>query len=506
MYVLTNEEMRRADEYTISERGVSSLVLMERAGRALADEAERLAPEGDILCVCGGGNNGGDGFVCARILRARGRGVDVVFFANKISDDCRVNMAKWLDVGGEIESEIESDNDYALIVDCLVGTGLRGGLQGENAKAVKAINVSKLYDTKVLSADIPSGVNGENGLVETVAVQADVTLCIGELKFGAVFADGLDYAGKVKRADIGIFLPGEDDEYTTLIDEEMVSESIPRRKRNVHKGVFGRAAIVAGSEEYTGAAYLATAACLRAGAGYTALFIPKDLLPYYVLRAPEALLKTLNEGGRYEFIEENMRQLLAYDSVAYGMGMGITEEVAKGAEWLLKCFTGRLVLDADGLNSLAEYRKEELAKLFAIKKCDVVLTPHAKEFSRLLGGDLEKVKEGGLHLPRAFAKEYDVTVLLKGAATVVAGKERAALNIAGTSGQAKAGSGDVLAGVIVGLCAMGLSAYEGAALGAYVVGKAAEMATGQVGEISLTASDVISYLGASFSKILQITA
>ncbi|MBQ8296080.1 MAG: NAD(P)H-hydrate dehydratase [Clostridia bacterium] len=505
MYVLTNDEMRKADEYTIGERGVSSLALMERAGKALADEAERLAPEGDILCVCGGGNNGGDGFVCARVLRSRGRGVDVVFFADRISDDCRVNMAKWLDVGGDIKTEIDTDNDYALIVDCLVGTGLRGGLQGKNAQTAKEINIARLFDTKVLSADIPSGVNGENGLVETVAVQADVTLCIGELKFGTTFADGLDYAGKVKRVDIGIFLPAEDDRYTALIDGEMVAEWLPKRKRNVHKGTFGKAAIVAGSEEYTGAAYLAAAACLRAGAGYTTLFVPKNILPYYVLKSPEILLKSLNDGGRYEFIEENMQQLLAYDAIAYGMGMGVSEDVAKGAVWLIEHFCGRLVLDADGLNSLAAYYQEELPAIFAKKKGDVVLTPHCKEFARLTGKSVENILESGLTAPRAFAQDFGVNVLLKGAASVLASAERTALNVTGTAGQAKAGSGDVLSGAIVGLCAMGMSAYEGAALGAYFTGKAAELATAELGEISVTATDVIAYMGRAFLQINRET-
>ena len=161
-----------------------------------------------------------------------------------------------------------------------------------------AINTLKKRGVRVLSADIPSGVNGENGLVEGVAIEADKTLCIGEVKAGVLFGDGIDHAGEIKRADIGIELPAGET-YAVLSDREVVKAILPKRKRNTHKGSFGRAAIVAGSVEYTGAAQLASSACLRSGAGYTTLFTPSEILPYYFLKTPEILLKSTNEGGRY---------------------------------------------------------------------------------------------------------------------------------------------------------------------------------------------------------------
>ncbi len=503
-YLLTNAEMREADGYTMRE--TPSLTLMERAGIALADEVDFLKKTGEILVVCGGGNNGGDGFVCARILKERGREVTLVCYAEKYSTDCGENKRRWQAVGGEIYTEIPK-KEYAVIVDCLYGTGFHGSLQERDAQTVERMCVIRKEGAKVLSADIPSGVNGDNGRVQGLAVRADVTLCIGEVKMGAVLNDGIDYVGKIKRADIGIALPKPS--YSLWIDGEEVSKLLPRRRRNSHKGSYGKAAIVAGSEEYTGAAYLSMAAgraalaCLRSGAGYTALFLPKALLPAFVLKMPEALLKKTNDGGRYAFNEENMRELLGYSSVAFGMGMGVSKEVFQGARWLLANFTGKLILDADGLNSLAKYGENTLPSLFANKKCEVVLTPHIKEFSRLSGRSVEEILKGGVAIAKEYASANGVIVLLKNAVSVITDGERVFVNTSGNAGQAKGGSGDVLSGVLAGLTAGGAPLLHATIVGAYLTGKAAEIAVKEVGEYSLLASDVLENLGKAFLSLTE---
>ncbi len=292
--------------------------------------------------------------------------------------------------------------------------------------------------------------------------------------------------------------------YGRTVDGAWAKELLPPRKRDSHKGSYGKAAIVAGSMEYTGAAYLSTAACLRSGVGYTTLFLPEELLPYYILKAPEALLRPLCKGGRYAFIEENMCKLLGYDAVAYGMGMGASEEVYLGVKWLLKHYGGKLLLDADGLNSLASFHKGELKSLFARKKCEVLLTPHLKEFSRLLPWvEFSKIVEQGVELAQSYAKEYGVTVLLKNALTTVTDGVRTAFNAAGNSGQAKGGTGDVLSGLAVGLLAQGMMPFEGALLGSYLVGRSAEIAVEELGEYSLTASDCIANLGRAFLSVAE---
>ncbi len=285
------------------------------------------------------------------------------------------------------------------------------------------------------------------------------------------------------------------------IDDVYVRQVLPKRKRDSHKGTYGKAAIVAGSEEYSGAAYLAAKACLRSGAGYTTLFLPKNLFSAFLLRAPELLLKSTNDGGRYAFKEEIMQTLLAYDSIAYGMGMGATEDTARGAVYLLQNYEGKLILDADGLNALAYYQKDGLKTLLQNKKCAVVITPHVKEFSRLSGYSVAEIEQNGAELAKTFAKENGITVLLKNAWTIITDGEEVLLNTMGNSGQAKAGSGDVLSGVIAGISAMGATVKDGAASGCYLAGKAAEIAVKERGEYSLLATDVIEELGHAFTSV-----
>ncbi len=292
-------------------------------------------------------------------------------------------------------------------------------------------------------------------------------------------------------------------EKTVLLDRETLKGFFPKRKRDTHKGDYGKAAIVAGSMEYTGAAYLSTAACLRSGAGYTVLFTPEKILPYYVLKAPEALLVPLNDGGRVAFSKENFQKLLSYTSIAYGMGVGKSADVAKGAEYLIKSYTGKLLLDADALNSLAEY--SDLDKVFSEKACEILLTPHVKEFSRLCKKSVEEIINDPIAAAVAFAKKHFVSVLLKSATSIITDGERIAVNTAGTAGQAKAGSGDVLSGTAAGLCACGLSAFEGGCAAAYLTGKAAELAVKETGEYSLLPTDVIDKLGKAFLYVTENT-
>ena len=497
MWILTNKEMREADTYTIEILGVASLALMERAGEALADAAQRMVSNGKIVCVCGGGNNGGDGFVCARLLKERGRDVSVLFCAKKMTDDCSTNKNRWEELGGATVSKL--NGEVALLVDCLFGTGFKGVLDGEYKAIVEQMRVYKETGTKILSADIPSGVNGDNGLVDGLAVQADETLCIGNIKVGALLNDGKDYAGKVKVSDIGIQLPS--DTYATLIEKPLVKTLLPKRNKNSHKGTFGRAAIVAGSMQYAGAAYLSTAACLRSGAGYTTLFVPNNLAQAFLLRLPEALLKGIGGTDELVFDKAQFQGLLRYDSIAYGMGLGCSKEVAQGAKYLLQEYTGRLVLDADGLNSLAEYEKENLETLFQNKKCDVVITPHVKEFSRLLNVTVEEILQDGMALSQAFAKKNGIALLLKSATSIITNGEKTFLNVVGNSGQAKGGSGDVLSGVLAGLCAQGLDCISSAVTGSFLCGSAADLARLQYGEHALKASDCIERLGEAFLRV-----
>lgn len=503
-YLLTNEQMKEADAFTTSQLGVPYLELMERAGEALFSAAKALSKTGKILCVCGSGNNGGDGFVCGRKLLLSGRTVDGFAFGQNPTEGCQINRAEFEINGGKMLEEMP-DSGYSLVIDCLFGTGYKPKEDEAAELLIKKINALKKRGAKVLSADIPSGVSGTNGLAKGAAVCADVTLCFGEIKTGAVLGDGLDCCGEIRRADIGICLPAFDKEgegYAHLIEDREIAELLPKRKRNTHKGNYGTATIVAGSERYTGAAYLAAAAASRSGAGYTRLYTPSAILPLFALKAPEVLLCPLNDGGRAAFNEEIYAQM-PRGGLAVGMGLGVSEAVAQSVEYLVKNHEGTLIIDADGLTSLAEYSLDRLAEIFLRKSCEVILTPHPLEFARLVGKTTAEVLENDLALAKEFALRHGVTVLLKGASSIVTDGKRASVCIAGTAGQAKGGSGDVLSGVLAGLAAMKLSAYDAAKAGALLCGRAAEIGTKTHGEYSLLASDIIENLGRAFLSVTE---
>ncbi len=503
-YLLTNEQMKEADAFTVKELGVPYLELMERAGEALFKAAKELSKKGKILCVCGSGNNGGDGYVCGRKLLLGGRAVDGFSFGENPTEGCQINRAEFEINGGTMLGEMP-DSGYSLVIDCLFGTGYKPREDEASAAVIKKINALKKRGAKVLSADIPSGVSGTNGIAQGVAVLADVTVCFGEIKTGAVLGDGLDYCGEIRRADIGICLPAFDKEgegYAHLIEESEIAELLPRRKRNTHKGNYGVATVVAGSEKYTGAAYLASAAAARSGAGYTRLYTPQSVLPMFALKTPEVLLCPLNDGGRALFNEEIYAQM-PKGGLAIGMGLGVSEDAVEGVEYLIKNHEGVLVIDADAITSLAEYAQDRLEEIFKSKSCEVILTPHPLEFARLIGKTTSEVLENDVALAKEFAVKHGVPLLLKGAASIITDGQRTCVCVAGTAGQAKGGSGDVLSGVLAGLAAMKLSAYDAARAGAFLCGRAAEIGTREQGEYSLLASDIIGCLGKAFLSVTE---
>ena len=292
-------------------------------------------------------------------------------------------------------------------------------------------------------------------------------------------------------------------EETIVLTKERVKDLLPKRRRETNKGDYGKTIIVGGSKRYGGAAYLSALSALRSGVGYTTLCVPEGLREGYFLRLPEALLETVSGEEELRFHQAEFRKLCSYDSIAYGMGLGVSEDVAAGVEYLLERYQGKLILDADGINALQLLDKDLLKKLFKKKKCEVILTPHIKEFSRITGKSVEEILENPLKYATDFARENGVIVLLKNHVTIITDGQKIFVNEQGCSGQAKGGSGDVLSGVIAGLSAQGISVFDAGASAAYLVGIAAEMAAGEFSEYSLLPTDVIEFLGKSFLKILS---
>ncbi len=474
--VLTDVEMRESDRHTIEKCGISAGQLMQNAGKAIADEVEKAAialNAESILVVCGLGNNGGDGYVCAQELFRRNFNVKVYAFEGRLSPECM--LAKH-----SCKCGYSRDICGAIIVDCIFGTGLCRNVDGEFAEVINKINESGAY---VISADIPSGINGGNGLKYGVAVKADLTVAIAEYKTGHFFNDGTDYCGKIIKREIGIICPQSD--YALIYGDGDITKFFPPRKRNSHKGTYGSANLIAGSHKYLGAAALAVQSALKSGCGYVKLTseqtVTAALAPVY----PSVI-----------YTEEAD---LSCGAIAVGMGCGVSEKLYSLLKYLLCEFSGTLVIDADGLNCLAAFGTDILKE----KRCNVLITPHVKEFSRLTGKSVDEIAADPITAAKTFAKENGVSVLLKSAVSVVTDGERAALNIVGNTALAKAGSGDILSGFVCGTLARGLSAYEAAVASAYVLGSAAEIAAAEKTEYCADASDVINCLHFAIKRLTK---
>lgn len=470
--------MRRADEAAIA-GGTPVSQLMARAGRALADAvnvAMRRLNVGDVLFVCGGGNNGGDGFVAAELLRSAGEDVSVLCVAERFSQACAAAKEAYK---GELLGRVPRRR-YRLMVDCLFGTGLTRPIEGKDAALVRFLNESGAY---VIACDMPSGLT-DCGIAPPVCVRADETVSMGQGKRALLLADGADYAGSVRITDIGIPAEGAGEE---VWEDADVRDFFPKRRSNTHKGTYGTACLLAG-RAYSGAAFLAAGACLKSGAGYTKLCVSGELYPHAIGKLPAAVLR------EYKSLDGD---ILAADAIALGMGAGVSERLYVHIAELLTAYTGTLILDADALNTISAYGTEVLKK----KSCSVILTPHPKEFARLVERPVSEVLNAAPDEARRFAADYGVTVILKNNRSVISDGVRVAINPTGSPALAKGGSGDVLSGLLAGTCARGVAPYEAACVSSYLLGRAGEIAASQMGEYSVDPTDVIAALPAAICSL-----
>ena len=475
--ILSVEQMKKADEFTINTLGISSSDLVVRAGTAVADEIVKRLKGGRVLVCIGKGNNGEDGKVIAETLsKIHGFTVATLNISNGIF--------KLL------------DKEYDIIVDCIFGTGLDRTVEGKYKLAIDKINQSGAY---VVACDIPSGLNGNTGIPMGVSVKANLTVAIQEYKLGHFLNDGPDYSGQVVVKDIGISVWGED--YFKRYTDQDLEKFFPKRNHNVNKGSFGKSCVIGGSKSYPGSAILSLNAltALKMGNGYSNLAIPDSIFDAVSLRFPELTVTTLkSDGDKLIFDQDKLKTLLNYNSICFGMGVGVTEDNYKIIKFLLENYSGKLLIDADGLNTLSTFGVEVLKSA----KCDVVLTPHIKEFSRLIGKNVDEIIDKTVPLAIEFAKEYGVSLVLKSSTTIITDGTEFYLNTTGCTGLAKAGSGDVLSGVICGLLAGKLDAFDCAVGGCYLLGLASEIASKELTDVCMTASDVINALPKVIKKII----
>lgn len=474
--VLTVKEMQNADDYTINTLGIPSSELVLRAGTQVAEVILKRFKGGRVLVCIGKGNNGKDGEVVANILsKKHGFSVATINVSNGIFK--------------------LFDKKFDIIVDCIFGTGLNKTVEGKYKDAIDKINQSGAF---IVSCDIPSGLSGDTGMPLGVAVKANLTVAIGELKLGHVLNDGPDYSGEVIVKDVGISVWEESFRY--ILDNKDVNRFFIKRIKNTNKGDYGRTAIIGGSKSFPGSVILSLTALtsLKAGAGYSALCVPESIYQVVAGNVPECTMNVLSsDGDGIVFKEEEFIKLLSLDALAIGMGMGVSEQTYKAVKYLLENYSGKLVIDADGLNSLSKFGVEILKN----KKCEVVLTPHVKEFSRLVNIEKELILEDQITYAKNFAIEYGVTVVLKNAVSVITDGEKVVINTTGSPAMAKGGSGDVLSGFIVGLLGREQDAFMVASASCYVFGKAGEIAVKYSNEYSVVATDLIKCLPSAINSL-----
>ncbi|MGD1148377.1 MAG: NAD(P)H-hydrate dehydratase [Thermoanaerobaculaceae bacterium] len=480
--VLDSGGMREADRVTISELGLPSLVLMESAASAVTEVvSERVPGAGRVVIVCGPGNNGGDGLAVARQLRCRGFDVEVGMVAarRELTGDAafQFELARKFDVKirdcarGTDTRLAQLVAGAEIVVDALFGTGLDRPLAKRWAQAVHVINKAGV---PVIAVDIPSGLQGSSAAVPDEAVEASVTVTFGAPKLAHVLPPACWRCGDVAVADIGI--PPwvvERRANVALVEEEDVREWLPRRPADSHKGRFGHLLIVAGREGRAGAAALAARAAVALGSGLVTVATVRAALRPIQSLVPEAMVDPLPAGDDGAVSGEGIEASLGKaTALAVGPGLGVGDGPRRLLSTIIEKWRGPLLLDADALTLLA-------GKLAPLRGRDVpvVLTPHPGELGRLLGVLTIEVTRDRLGAAVAAAKEAGAIVLAKGARTVIVGGEGWSLvNPTGTAGLASGGAGDVLTGAIGAFLAQGVLPKEAAAAGAWLHGRAAELA------------------------------
>ena len=502
--LVTGSQMAEIDRRTIESGVASGAELMERAGVRLV-EVIREEWDGlddlEVVVVCGKGNNGGDGFVASRLLQSGGARQRTFLAAapDLIGGDARHHMDLFLDGGGEVEPLASADDlavfDGALlktelVVDALLGTGVRGAPRPELARIIERVIAC---GRPVVAVDLPSGVDADTGKVDGACIRAAITVTFGLPKVGQMFFPGREQCGILRLVDIGLPDSAIDPLgiTTELLSEESVSRLIPRRPGDAHKGSCGAVAVIAGSVGMTGAASLTARSVLLSGAGRATLGIPASLNDIMEIKLTEVMTRPLPEVRKHRCLAlramGDVIDLLANkECLALGPGLGRHRETAELIRRVVAMAPLPLVLDADGLNALVGS-----VDILGGRTAPTVLTPHLGEFARLAQVQKVDIAADPVAHASAFAVAYQVVVVLKGAPTVVATPDgRAVVNPSGNPGMATAGSGDVLTGIIAGFVAQGVGCREAAWLGAYIHGRAGDLARDELGEWGLLAADI----------------
>lgn len=495
--ILTSAEMKKCDKDTSHIYGIDSMILMERAAlETVKIIVERYGTDISVGIVAGSGNNGGDGIAIARILKEYGVYVQIHMIGEE--ENYTEQTKKQLDIAKALKIPIHYCMDqilYDVIVDALLGIGITRSIEKRYKEAVEMINASP---AKVVSVDIPTGINTDSGVIMNCAVKADITVTYAYRKLGQMLYPGCINVGELICVPIGIPAETLSEKKSGVVTFDTEDLKLPVRNPGGNKGSFGKVLLIAGSKNMGGACQLAALSAFRIGAGMVRVFTAEENRDIILKRTPEIIVDTYQDDGLPTLFDDEKLALLRglewADVVAIGPGLSLSVKAKLLLEIVLTKNIKPLVIDADALNILSE--QPTLLKMleFENESCpkEIVLTPHLGEFARLIKYPISEIKKDILGYCKAFTKKYNVSLVCKDAKTIVTKHFKLSyLNNSGNDGMATAGSGDVLTGIISGLIAQGMDSYEAAVMGTYAHGLAGDIAKKKSSAYYIMAQDII---------------
>lgn len=507
--IVDSREMKQIDSWTIAQIGIPSMVLMERAALSVVEEIrKRFAKKEKILCLCGTGNNGGDGVAIARILHQLGYMVhcEIIGEKERCTEETRQQVQIAEKIGVIFVNKVEI-SEYTVVVDAIFGIGLSRDIQGIYEEVIEKVNKSNSY---VIAVDIPSGVCTNTGKIWNVAMKANVTVTFGYWKTGLVLYPGAEYAGEVVVAYVGFVHYKEKKAFQKFFYEKRdLKELLPQRSPYSNKGTYGKILVIAGSKNMCGAAIFSAKAAYVTGAGLVRVVTVEDNREIIQSSVPEVVLETYKETT----IEQDMLRIKEHiqqaDAIVIGPGLGKGETGKKLLSLVIEYGSAPTVIDADALHLLVRefqfmepYRKGKKCKWEL--PANYILTPHMKEMTALLGNNISigEIRDNLFEILSSCVENKNILVL-KDARTVVLQNEQCYINMSGNDGMATAGAGDVLTGIIAGLLGQKMSPYKAATLGVYLHGLAGEKAGIKKGRYSVMAQDILEGISAAM-KIVDV--
>ena len=483
-----------------SQLNIKSINLMENAGREMANIIIDEYKPKNVLFILGTGGNAGDGLVCARYLNDKGINTSIYLTGEIKNKDSLINYDLYK---GNIIQNLDDLSLFDIIVDAILGNGQKRPIMGDLSNIIDIINNS---NKEIISLDMPTGINSFNGISLGNYIKPNMIITVEYPKLGLFLNDGMNTLTKLRTIKCGMDNPDKHNiNLIDIIEKNDLKNIFNERLRNSNKSSYHRAAIIGGSKDYLGAPIISYSALssLMMGVGYQYLCIPNVVSDIYKLRYPEIIVKDLSSiDGMIKFNKEEIDNIIKNsDSISIGMGMGISDELYKAISYLLNNYDKILIIDADGLNTIAKYGVEVLNN----HKANVIITPHPKEFSRLSNKSVDEILNNPINITKEFAKKYNVVVILKGSSSVITDGDDVKINITGTTGLAKGGSGDALSGILAGISAYSNSCnlMNIASHGAYILGRAAEIASNDICDEAIRISDIVKYINNLIKEIKE---